>query len=510
MSQRAPLLFNPSRASFEELEKTFVGRWPQLEALEDDLLADAAGPSTRHWLLLGPRGSGKSHFTELLGRRLQHRGWAVARLPEEHYQVANLAELLEQIVIRVEGLQGSPFAHEPDPRKVEERALDRLRAWRQAHKKPVLVILENLGLLLDWKLTARRDQSRLRELLMQEPPFILLATATSYVDATVEHSAPFYDFFQTLSLEELSRGDVTQLVEARARWDQDESLLGRMAQVRLRLDAIFHFSGGNPRLVLALYGILRSGATEELYTQLLKLLDEATPYYQARLNDVSPQMQRILTEMALAAGPLTPSELGRRMRLSTTQVTANLNKLRHERFVRPGGRPDDQRSRYYELTDRLFRLWIQMREGEPAQQRLRLLTEFFQHWYDRDRQELYRDAERVEQTSYQNFLESLVMARAEGKVLAEELESRLHIIPIQKDVLAQVFCTHMPYLAYIVSFRPHVLECYRRLRQSAILDEDLPPYSTALAVRESSSPERALHALHPEEREAVSLLLEGG
>lgn len=404
MSQRAPLLFNPSRASFDELEKTFVGRWPQLEALERDLLADGAGPTTRHWLLIGPRGSGKSHFTELLGRRLrQNQGWAVVRLPEEHYQVASVAELLEQILMRLEGSQLSPFARERDPRRVEELALDRLRAWRREHGKPFLVILENLGLLLDRKLTARRDQSRLREVLMQEPPFILLATATSYVDATVEHSAPFYDFFQISSLDELSRAEVTGLVEARARWDQDETLLGRMEQVRLRLDAIFHFSGGNPRLVLALYGILRHGVTEELHTQLLELLDEVTPYYQARLNDVSPQMVRILTEMALAEGPLTPAELGRRTRLSTTQVTANITKLGNERFVRPGGRPEDQRSRYYELTDRLFRLWMQMREGEPARQRLRFLTEFFQRWYDRNRQELYRDAAHVAQTFWQEL-----------------------------------------------------------------------------------------------------------
>ena len=404
MSQRAPLLFNPSRASFNELEKTFVGRWPQLEALERDLLADGVGPTTRHWLLIGPRGSGKSHFTELLARRLrQNHGWAVVRLPEEHYQVASVAELLEQILIRLEGLQVSPFALERDPRRVEERALDRLRAWKQEHGKPFLVIIENLGLLLDRKLTARRDQSRLREVLMQEPAFILLATATSYVDATVEHSAPFYDFFQISSLDELSRAEVTGLVEARARWDQDENLLGRMEQVRPRLDAIFHFSGGNPRLVLALYGILRHGVTEELHTQLLELLDEVTPYYQARLNDVSPQMVRIVTEMAVAEGPLTPAELGRRTRLSTTQVTANITKLVNERFVRPGGRPEDQRSRYYELTDRLFRLWLQMREGEHVRQRLRFLTEFFQRWYGWDQEELYRDTAHVAQTFWQEL-----------------------------------------------------------------------------------------------------------
>jgi DNA-binding MarR family transcriptional regulator len=377
------------------LEETFVARRPQLDALERDLLSDASGSSTRHWQLIGPRGSGKSHFTELLGRRLQrHHNWAVARLPEEHYQVSSVAELLEQIILRLEGLDASPFAGVRDPHEVEERGLDRLRAWRKASRKPVLVILENLGLLLGRKLKSKRDQARLREILMHAPPFALVTTATSYVEETADHGAPFYDFFQTLTLEDLTREGVIELVEARARWGQDEHLLGQMSQIRPRVDALFHFSGGNPRLVLTLYGILRHGITEELHTQLLKLLDEVTPYYQARLQDISPQMGRILTEMALTGELLTPAEIARRMRLSTPQVTANITKLSNERFVRPGGRPD-QRSRYYELSDRLFRLWMQMREGRAGAQQLRFLTDFFQRWYSGHREDLHRDASRV-------------------------------------------------------------------------------------------------------------------
>ena len=404
MSHRAPLLFNPSRASFEELEQTFVGRWPQLEALEQSLLADASGRSTRHWQLIGPRGSGKSHFTELLSRRLvQQHGWAVVRLPEEHYQIANIAELLEQIVIRLEELTTSPFAEDGDVIRVEELALDRLRAWKRKHQRPLLVILENLGMLLERQIPGRRDQSRLREILMREPPFVLLATATSYADATVQHSAPFYDFFQNQTLEDLKRQEVLQLVEARARWDQDGHLLGQMGQVRPRVDAIFHFSGGNPRLVLALYGVLRHGVTEELYTQLLKLLDEVTPYYQARLNDVSPQMVRVLTELALADGALTPSTLATRLRMTTSQVTANVTKLQSERFIHPGGRPDLKR-RYYELSDRLFRIWMQMREGSAGRQKLRFLTEFFQRWYDNHPEDLENDAARVATAFWKELL----------------------------------------------------------------------------------------------------------
>lgn len=399
----SPLLFNPSRASLEELEATFVARQPLLESLEGDLISDAKKRTKRHWQLIGPRGSGKSHITELIARHLtRDHGWAVARLPEEHYQVSNVGELLEQILVRLEQAPVSPLAGVKSPLDLEELAVDQIRKWKEHHRKPILVILENLGILFERKLRDRRSQSRLREILTRDPPFVLLATATSYVDATVQHDAPFYDFFQAITLEDLSSEEVATLVEARARWDMDELLLTRLDTVRARAHAVFHFSGGNPRLVLALYSILRRGFTDELHTQILKLLDEVTPYYQQRLNDISPQMGRILAEMALSGGSLTPSEIAKRCRMQINHVTANIAKLDAERFVRATGRPDKRR-RNYDLNDRLFRLWMQMREDHTARQRLRFLSEFFQHWYEGHPEEVRHAASRVAEAFWQDL-----------------------------------------------------------------------------------------------------------
>jgi DNA-binding MarR family transcriptional regulator len=184
-----------------------------------------------------------------------------------------------------------------------------------------------------------------------------------------------------VTLDDLTRDEVAALIEARLQWDRVFDLLDRLDLMRARVNALYHFSGGNPRLVLAMYSILRSGFTDALYNQLLKLLDEVTPYYQARVNDVAPQMGRVLTEMALVGGASTASELAKRCRIPTNQLTAHLSKLESERFVRPVARGKDRRRRYYELTDRLFRLWIQMREDRTARGRLRFLVEFYQAWY---------------------------------------------------------------------------------------------------------------------------------
>ena len=374
-----PLLYNPTRAGLDELDAMLVGRRPLVDKLVTDLVADAGKATKRHWQLVGPRGSGKSHITQLLALRLEQQGWVVARLSEEQYRVNSLGDLLEQILIRLEDADESPLA-DVDAGDLEERAIDRIRAWRKEHGKPIAVVVENLRLLFERKIRDRRDQARLRGLLGRDAPFVVVATATSFFEGTTHHDAPFYDFFQTVVLDDLSVDEVADLILARARWDREQNLLAQSERLRRRVRAMYHFSGGNPRLVMALYGVLRGGVTDELYQELLALLDAVTPYYQARLQDVSPQSERVLAEMALAGKRLTPSAIAKRCRMPTNQVTALVSKLEAERFIAPTGRPDG-RSRYYDLTDRLFRIWMQMREDRAARTRLRFLADFFQRWY---------------------------------------------------------------------------------------------------------------------------------
>jgi len=387
-----PRLFNPTRASTDELETTFTGREELVAQLQADLQSDAESGSVRHWQIVGPRGSGKSHLTEVLARRLQAQGWDVARLPEEQYRVASLADFLEQIVETLSDAD-SPFREESDPDKVIEMALDWIAARREREQRPVAVVVENLGTFLSKKLKGKKEQQRLRGLLLTDPPFLLVATATSVSAVTTSHEAPFYDFFQTVRLDDLSGDEVGTLVRRRAEWDDATELLENWDEVLPRIKTLMHFSGGNPRLVLALYQVLAEGLSRSLVDQLLRLLDEVTPYYQARLEDLAPQPQRVLVEIALAERVMTPAEIATRLRLPTNQVTSVLARLEAERFVRKTARVDG-RSRLVEVSDRLFRIWLQMREARRPNEKLRFLVEFYRGWYGGRSEEATRVASR--------------------------------------------------------------------------------------------------------------------
>ncbi|MBP6845340.1 MAG: hypothetical protein KA201_16415 [Kofleriaceae bacterium] len=359
-----------------------VARRDVVDRLVADLAADAGKQTQRHWQLIGPRGSGKSHLTQLIALRLEaEHGWVVARLPEEHYQVGSVGDLLEQVVMRLEQVDVSPLA-DVSRADLEERALDRIRALRASTGKPVLVVIENLAILFERQLRDRRSQQRLRQILGKNPPFALVATSTSYVDATVQHAAPFYDFFQVVFLDDLTSEEVVMLIEARIRRDRQPAPSNNLGLLRARARAMYHFSGGNPRLVLVMYAALAASGGDPLHAGLLTLLDEVTPYFQARLAELAPQTAVVLAALAVSAPGQSPSDVARACRLPTNQLTAQLAKLERGGLVRAVGRGADRRRRHYQVAERLLRIWLAWRERATPDDALAALAAFFERWYE--------------------------------------------------------------------------------------------------------------------------------
>ena len=210
---------------------------------------------------------------------------------------------------------------------------------------------------------------------MNDAPFSLVGTATRRTDATTRENRPFFDFFQSQFLRPLSLDQAFDLVDAHIRAERDPALLGQSDEVRARIAAFYPLLVGRARPLMMLYETLKAGLTASLHQQLLVLLDRLSPVYLARLQQISTQMEQVLVALCLAERPLVPSELGHRCKLSTNQITANISKLAAEQLVAPGQRRDG-RSRYWEVSDRLLRIWLCIREDPTATTRLGQLLVF--------------------------------------------------------------------------------------------------------------------------------------
>ncbi len=378
---RGTLLFNPAAASSEELENLLIARESLLRSLEKEMNSQRDSDTRQHVLLVGPRGSGKTHVTEVLSRRLvgrKRRKWRVVRLPEESYSYSGLDDLLTAIVVRDQQMDR---AWDEEPLGVDE-AVEVLSRRERETKTPLLVVLENLPRVFSRVLKGHLEIERLRSILMNDPPFTLLATATRYFDQIIREDQPFYDFFRVFKLRDLTGKQVEDLVVRKATWDGIPAVLRELDLLRRRVRAIHHLSGGNPRLALALYEVVAHGVSEDIHRQFLGLLDRITPYYQARIDDLSVQQASILMKLATAPRALTASELGRACGVSTSHASAVIDVLLSERLVkrRPGG-PRGRAT--YSLVDRLFRIWLELRENRGARRRMRFLVEFFRAAYTR-------------------------------------------------------------------------------------------------------------------------------
>jgi tetratricopeptide (TPR) repeat protein len=379
MNQPA-LLFNPSVAPTDELEAVFVARRPLLDSVVEILRQQTESKTTQHVLLIGPRGSGKTHLTEILARRITCAAppWRAVRMPEESYSFVGLDELMFAIASRDAGKELAWDAAVPSI----DASLAALELQRRESKRPLLVILENLPRVLTKVLRGEQEIRRFRAILMSDSPFTLVATATSYFEDITRESRPLYDFFRIFVLQDLKADEVEELVTKRAQWDQDPAVLQQMDTLRKRIRAIHHLSGGNPRLVLALYDIIARGVSRDIHRQFVALLDRVTPYYQSRIEDLSPQQAQVLVRLAIAPRALAASTLARAFGRPTSHITAVLDVLLAERFIQRIVSKSGARTTYA-VSDRLFRIWLEMRENRGARGRLRFLVEFYRMAYTR-------------------------------------------------------------------------------------------------------------------------------
>ncbi len=388
--------FTPVLEKPENLQKFLVGRESLLKRLLQ-AIADAH-KSLQHFLLIGPRGIGKTHLLLLLYYSVKGtitwdtyfqslpKCWEPILFSEEHYGIGSLTELLLEILRQLREQQPNQkrerlLAHIQDvPRPGEaerEMILEYLLQRKSETGKRILLLLDNLQMILGN--FSEEDQSRLRSILMSADLFMIVGSAPTLFESVLNYEAPFYNFFEIIWLKEISLEEVEALLKKRLEHDKRTDILKRFKEYRPRIRAVVHLTGGNPRLILSLYQIFTEGEVVEVERALLRLLDELTPYFQDRMGQLSVQQRKIIEAMALADGPATPTEIAQAAHLEVNVVTTQLKRLEGMGYVR-SHKEKGKREALYDISDQLFRLWRQMRV-EAGRRRLGFIVSFLKIWF---------------------------------------------------------------------------------------------------------------------------------
>jgi tetratricopeptide (TPR) repeat protein len=377
--------YNPRKKSFQQLEKSLVGkdRWDILNSILKELSLKKGVCPKQHWMLVGPRGIGKSHLLSLLYYKITNDEklrnlWIPVLFPEELRMAGNLSKFLEraareicqdlektndslaaELKSRIDGIKNAP---------VDERTDYLFSVLTWLHKSTgrfILLITENLQQLLGKRISLI-EQKKLRAYLQTEEAVLLIGSATTVFGALHDHSHPFYHFFHISRLDDLSFDDLKSLIINLLTDDNQHELAKKVTANEARIRALYSFTGGNPRIAVFLADMLKAEMPDEMMAVMDKILDEMTPYFEAILTEVPRYQEEILNTLAAYEPAQSPKDIAGHLEVPQPTVRNYLKQVKENGYVRVAF--SKGKYSYYCLKEYLYRIWYQMRDSSHREE----------------------------------------------------------------------------------------------------------------------------------------------
>ena len=484
--------YNPGFLSDQEIVDSFCVRTHEFESIVESLREMGSGSST-HSLVIGPRGSGKTHLLLRVAAEVRRDPDLSGIFPivfaEESYEVGTcgefwlecLAHLAEQAS---ESEQASLRLTYEDLRTVAEdrmladRCLGSLLDFADRHQTRLLLVVENLNMLFS-DMSDPDAGWQLRKTLQTEPRIIMLGSATSRFHEIDSPEHALYDLFRVLTLPPLSTAECVSL------W---ETVSGKPT-VGNTVRPLEILTGGSPRLIaiIARFGADRSFA--DLMSNLLDLVDEHTEYFKSHLEALPAQERRVYLALARLWRPSTAREVADQSRLDTNACSAQLRRLVARGVVAiEGGTP---RRRQYYLTERLYNIYYLLRRGAGEKRLVTILIDFMLCFYP--------TSETREVDAF--VAETISLYRAEQATPESELSSLLRRMAGERRLLNGI----VEAVAYFIG--EIGLNRTLELTQESPAAEMLLPLTTALQLELGQEP-RVAKEVHEVAQDIRPVLLE--
>ena len=215
-------LYNPGFDDDLEVIEKFVVRQSYL----DDLLqtiGENTGPSSRHVLIVAPRGAGKTMLArrvvaEIRTQPVLNAKWHPVVCAEESYGITTAGEFWLECLLYL-GEQGcdprwqrryEALRNEPNEVTLRERALGTLIEFIECTEKRLLLVVENFNMIFEQQMGDDAGWD-LRHTLQNEPRIMVLATATSRFDEIDNINKALFEQFEVIRLRPLDKNECRRL-----------------------------------------------------------------------------------------------------------------------------------------------------------------------------------------------------------------------------------------------------------------------------------------------------------
>ena len=381
-------LYNPAQLTPEELAAAFVARRRMLADMLRQLRRQAPDRPLQHLMLIGARGMGKT----TLGLRFLHEvaaapslaaKWQPVPFHEESYGIGDLADFWLAALDHLARATGeSRWADRAADLARNEKDADRRAAYARAAlldfrhesgRRPILFV-ENLDAVIA-QMRGERAAHGLRASLMTCPDILLIGSANTVFRAIRDRNAALYEFFRLIVLEGLDEDETQRLFQAVAKCEERPEIPDLAGRERGRLETIRRLTGGNPRLLALACRLSIESPLGPAFEDLERLIDEQTPYFKARIEELPVQARKVFHCLAEEWAPLPARAVAAAANLSSSQASAQLRQLVDRGYAREARLPSEKRS-HYEVADRFYNIYFLLRFSRTQRERLKGLVAF--------------------------------------------------------------------------------------------------------------------------------------
>ena len=377
--------YNPGFLSDNEIMASFCVRKAEFETLLESLRA-SDGNSSVHSLVIGPRGSGKTHLLLRVAAETRRNARLSEFYPivfaEESYEVATVGEFWLECLNHLaeqapEGeraglrLSYSDLRTTADDRDLAGRCLGTILDFADRHAKRLLLMVENLNMLFA-DIGDPDAGWRLRHTLQTEPRIVLLGSATSRFDEIDHPDHALYDLFRVVTLQALNTEECDTL------W----SALSGQPKGSQQIRPLQILTGGNPRLIAVLTGFDKTYSFKDLMSNLFDLVDEHTEYFRSHIEALPSQERRVYLALARLWKPATAKDVAFQARVNVNKCSAQLGRLvdRGAVLIEDGAK----RRRTYYVAERMYNIYYLLRRPGAESHVVDALVHFMALYYSPD------------------------------------------------------------------------------------------------------------------------------